>query len=426
MQLRLDGMDEYMLDRGIPIVPYSESAIDQEFRTQRADQVLSYRRAFNDKNKFNLLLANNIFYRTKNKLLKDLVEMESILLPEASEQDTQAYFSQTVRAIYSWIPNKKWSYQGGLDMLRETVSGPRIYQESQTIVDGGFYATAIYSPTIKCNIKPSVRYNFNSNFDAIPVAQLQFRYTPGIRSVFKGSFGTGYRAPSVKELYLNLVDNSHNVVGNTALKPETSSHLRLSWSYSIPMRNNLNLKPEIELFDNSIDDQIQLVATDAISAVYSNVANFRSSGFNVTIPLYGKTINTSVAYSAMVIDNGLSDNIQDPIHDVAVNASWFKKNTSVSVFAKRQGSRVILSADEEGGVYEWVQEGYTFLDISLGQKDLLLKGLNLTIGLKNALDVTLVNSQTLGTAHSAGSNVQSIANGRQIFSQLVYQIGKKK
>lgn len=429
-QLRLDGMNEFMLDRGIPVKPYGESAVDQHFVTNRFDQSLSYRRQFSPKHNLHLLLANNLFLRKKNKFFTDLTDLQSELFPEASEQDTQWYHSQTLRLIYTHVPSVKWSVQAGIDGLREEVSGSRILNRSQSQVDGGIFLTSVFAPWARLQLKPSVRYNYNSVFKAVPVYQLQTRWVVHRAITVKASVSTGFRAPSVKELYLNFVDNSHNVVGNDNLEAETSEHWRLSADWSVPTKGKANFKPEIELFNNRIYNQIQLVATDVISAQYQNIGSFESKGFNLNLPLFHPKWRGNASYSRIWVSNGITPESTiptlNPSDEVTFNFSYSHKNLVFATFVKHQGKRIIVGLDGEENLTEFEQDGFQFVDVSIARNQLWKNRLNLTAGVKNLMNVTSINTQmTTGGTHQSTSNQLGIANGRQYFIQCSLNLQKK-
>jgi outer membrane receptor for ferrienterochelin and colicins len=429
-QLRLDGMNEFMLDRGVPIQPYEESAVDQHFVTNRFDQSLSYHRKFNTKNDLQLLFANNLFLRNKNKYFTDLTTLNSELFPEPREQDTQTYHSQTVRVIYTFIPSSKWSVQAGIDGLREEVSGPRILDRVQQQIDGGLFLTGVIVPLARLQVKPSVRFNYNSVFDAVPVYQLQTRWALTSAITFKASAATGFRAPSVKELYLNFVDNSHNVVGNNELKAETSEHWRFSADWSIPTQGKANFKPEVELFQNTINNQIQLVATDVISAQYQNIGSFESRGFNLNLPVYHPSWRGNLSYSRIWINNGLLENSEEasmnPSDEVTFNFSYSFRNWVFASFVKHQGKRILVGLSEDDQLTEFEQQGFQFVDLSIARNKLWKNRFNLAAGIKNILNVTTINTQfTGGGAHSSGTNQLAVANGRQFFIQCSLNLQKQ-
>ena len=77
------------------------------------------------------------------------------------------------------------------------------------------------------------RMTFHSEYQANATWQLAVNYRPGEFNL-RGSYGRGFRAPTLKELYMdfNVPGAPIKIVGNPSLKPESSNYFSLSTEYT--------------------------------------------------------------------------------------------------------------------------------------------------------------------------------------------------
>jgi outer membrane receptor for ferrienterochelin and colicins len=93
------------------------------------------------------------------------------------------------------------------------------------------------------------RMTFHSEYHENTTWQLAMNYRPGAFNL-RGAFGRGFRAPTLKELYMdfNVPGAPITIIGNQSLKPENSNYYSLSAEYAhgkfnasvIGQYNNLN------------------------------------------------------------------------------------------------------------------------------------------------------------------------------------------
>ena len=77
------------------------------------------------------------------------------------------------------------------------------------------------------------RMTFHSEYNANATWQFAVNYRPGDFNL-RGSFGRGFRAPTLKELYMdfNVPGAPIKIIGNKTLKPENSNYISFSTEYS--------------------------------------------------------------------------------------------------------------------------------------------------------------------------------------------------
>ena len=90
INVRSELLRSNLLDRGAPLLPYKEAAVDQHYTNQRFDNSLSYSNKIG-KSSLQMILGNNNFNRIKNKYYRNLVTLEEVLVAGEVEQDTQTF-----------------------------------------------------------------------------------------------------------------------------------------------------------------------------------------------------------------------------------------------------------------------------------------------------------------------------------------------
>jgi outer membrane receptor for ferrienterochelin and colicins len=91
----------------------------------------------------------------------------------------------------------------------------------------------------------------------------------------RGSYAGGFRAPTLKEMYMNFyMGNIFMIYGNPDLKPESSHNFSLSAEY---MKGNHN--PTVTGFYNIIDNRITTAWNQALGGqVYTNMSRLQVAG----------------------------------------------------------------------------------------------------------------------------------------------------
>ena len=161
----------------------------------------------------------------------------------------------------------------------------------------GIFGEIIHQTSPQLNNTIAVRNDGHSNFGE----QFSFRVSSALtldsKSNLKGSYGTGFRSPSLYELY----DSSN---GNADLKPEKSSNFDLEYS------NNLNdsLKFKVAYFSNETEDIINWVANPPggwVGKYEQTSTKKKREGFEISnIYNMSKYTSLDMSYSYIADENG--------------------------------------------------------------------------------------------------------------------------
>lgn len=143
-----------------------------------------------------------------------------------------------------WDASAQLSLNWGLDETRESMvtSFDRGASTTRSV-----FGEAMYAPTDDLDLSLALRYDDHSVFGGKTTGRLAMAWRPTADWIVRGVASTGFRAPSLSELY--------GFGGNLALKPEESRSFELGAEYLLPNDGSL----QMTLFDTEIDNKISFV-----------------------------------------------------------------------------------------------------------------------------------------------------------------------
>jgi outer membrane receptor for ferrienterochelin and colicins len=430
---KFDYLYEDIYDAG-SVATGQTIAFDERFITNRFIHQIQADGALYDGNRYSLVFSYSDNNRIKNRFIKDLVTGEKTDVVSAGAQDTTQYQAFVMRGTYSAVKISPWiDFEVGYDINLETTSGGRLVNGSQSIQDYALYSSAELKFYDKLKIRPGIRWAYNSKFDSPLVPSINLKFSPSTKVDIRAAYGRGYRAPGLRELYMEFVDATHRVYGNDQLVPETSHHIDAAVVYKIH-NPALTLNSELSGFYNDITNLIDFAysETDAGYAKYTNIGEFKSVGINIKERLAWKNLEGGIGFGYVGrYDNPTAEDIpQDYLYspEVTIDASYREPKSKIafSTFYKFTGqtSRYTFSTDVDGNIsYNIGTIGsYQILDVTASR--MLGEMLRLTIGGKNLLDVRSVNnSSQSGGVHTAGGTTP-IGYGRSFFIKIDFNLIK--
>jgi len=435
-KLKLKGnyFYETILNRGSLIPPYFETALDSYFYTERYSGSLNYQYQLSDQSKIEFQNAYNSYSRIKNTWFNDLTLLEKTLVEDISQQDTSTFRNLMSRAVFSFQSlDERFGMMAGYDIQYEKGTGRRILDEEQAIGDFAGFVSLNYEAFSGFEIQPGFRYAYNTNYDAPLVPSFNIKYQYDEKLSLRASYVRGFRAPSLKELYLYFVDINHNIQPGPDLDAEYSHNFNLFGDYEFDIDKHY-FGVETGLFYNSIENRIDLAITDTINNVYSylNIDGYKTRGGNLKFnyrlhPRFTLIIGGSVTnhYVFKELDSGdLED--QANSYDFMLNAEYnlFRKNFSWGIYYKYTGRYPQFEVFDEEIRFGSI-DPYHMLDFTIN-KTFLQNHLQIGTGVKNILDVTTVSrSGNSGGVHSGGSGSIPAGWGRTFFIRLNYTFVKR-
>lgn len=428
---------EKIQDKGQLLDFYNyEKAFDKYFYTKRL--VFRGEGGWNiSKNmNLNLLSAYSIYNRTKNTYLKDLTTLDQTLVPNSDSQDTTVFNNFLLRTdVARGTNNEIFKYQLGIDFNIETGYGKRIKDDKQQIGDYAAFLSLNIAPLPVLSIQPGIRYIYNTEYKAPLVYSLNAKYEATEMISFRMSLAKGFRAPSLKELYLDFVDINHNILGNENLDAETSLNINLSANYSSKSAAMYNWGLELGLFYNDINSKIELALINPVDNYYTyiNVDEFITQGFEFSFNnrIYPwLQLRLGVALTGRKLVDISSQYDQGFIYSTDLTAQgtywWSRFDLNFSVYYKYNGAypEVFVSGPDEVP-QQVVMSAYNNLDMNVSRW-FWKRRINVQIGAKNLFNNTSVTTSgyASGGVHSSGSDSVPVNWGRTFFAHLIFNFTK--
>lgn len=426
--------NELLLDRGNLLPPYYETAFDNYFYTNRLSSKLDASTKLFTNRHLNVLASYSYYDRVKNAYIKDLTTLQETLRSNPDDQDTSSFNQYMLRLSFSKSDDKQWfNYQMGFDLSHEDGFGKRILDGKQAIGDYAAFVSLKLTPLAALTLQPGIRYSYNTKYNAPLVYSINLKYNFSDAMRIRASYAKGFRAPSLKELYLEFVDINHNIRGNTDLKAENSHNVRLSLHYH-QEKLTYDWGMELGMFYNNIYNNIHLatMGTENDLYTYLNLDNMITQGFqlNFNNRIYpwlqlklgiSHTGRKQIAHAAMDHDFVYSTDIITQL-----NYTWQKPDLFFSMYYKYNGPYPEVFIGQDEVVSRITLDGYHLLDVSVGRR-FLSNRLNLRIGAKNLLDNTNIHIKGdtgSGGIHSGAADSSPVGWGRTFFVKLGMSLKK--
>lgn len=435
--IRINNTSNYFIEELIKLgnPNSSNKALDMYYNTQRWNNDLSISGNLPKNRYFDAVFSYSDYKRWNDGYSVDLTNNTQELSATASNHDTTWFNQYFFRGQYSKKDTSKFSYMVGYNVSLESTEGQRILDREQKLGDYAVFGSATYSLFSKLSVQAGARYTYNTGFTfKMPVSpNVIVRWDIGKHADIKASYAMGYRAPSLKELYMDYYavsgPNVYHIHGNTDLEAERSHNYNLSYNQRFNIGKTQKLATSLLFFYNDISNMITLSDLVNFERYYININQHQSYGAQVDVsyePIKNVRINTGFLYRERY--NALSEDYSItkflPFYAFTSNATWTieKYKASLTVSYKYNGERngfMVVSNQ----IKETYVADYQLLDVNVS-KSLCKDLVKVSAGAKNLLDVK--NLQTVG-AESGQVHVSDLAFwGRTYYVSLALNFGKKE
>ena len=426
-----EAMQDRIFDLGMPRAPYAESAFDSQFLTTRIDNAVFAKGEMGRSGRVDALVAHDIYDRTRSMWIRDLTTLDKVPVP--GEADNSRFTLTNARATWAAAgDSSRIGYELGTDINVETAEGERLADgTTKRIGDYAAFGTMQWKPAPSFIVRPGLRVAHNTQYTAPLVPSLDLRWQLDTSLALRASYAEGFRAPSLKELYLYFVDVNHDIHGNPGLTAESSNNYSLSLSFRKPMDKGV-LRAELAAFHDRVHNLITLVQEGATLYSYTNVGEYRTLGGSVSANwdgghwLLGAGTALTGRYDTLALANGGATYDFAPQANINATRNWRKQGWSITAFAKYQGEQQNYILMEDGSLGRGRIAAYVMADASVAKR-LWHDRLMITAGCKNIGNVTDLNA-TLGNggAHSdAGTGSVPLATGRTYFLRVTMELKGK-
>lgn len=414
-------LNEKISNKGTPIVnPYEGYAFDEYYRTHRMINSINGSIQLSNKESFTFNSSYTNYTRTKNRFKKDLVSLNEIETKSRGDQDTSIFKTLNLRGVLSSKRIKNLDVMGGYEFIRETGQSFKLADEVKSMTDIGLFASANYTYR-SLSIQPSLRMTLNSLYPNGYTPALHVKYDISERTQIRASYANGYRVPSLKELYLQFIDQNHTIIGNPDLKPEQGHHYEIGMDKNLWSQKNNSLSISANMMHNDIRNMITLAVynSQGILRVYQNLERYKNWMANARLQLKGEKWNAQLGGGYIYVEQSTIL----PQHTIAeMNASLSYKipkvNTTFNFNYKYNSKQPVVTVDEQFLYTNPIHIANTSL-----QRKFFKETLSLQIGVRNLfnLQTTALNGAVngQGSAHSSASGMQ-IFPARSLFLDAVY------
>jgi outer membrane receptor for ferrienterochelin and colicins len=435
---RVEYFDEELRNNGSLMIDSIRgfiNAFDEYHYTNRLNNKAFLNYKFKDNIFIEGIISHSYYHKKKKTALKDLVTLEESLVPDTSRHDTTTFNVLLFRGNMSHLVSEKFEYQFGYDINLEDGTGKRL-GDDKSIDDYAGFISLKYKPVDKLSVQPGLRIIHNTKYDAPLVYSFNLLYNPIENLNARFSYGKGFRSPSLKELYLNFVDASHNVHGNANLEAEYADNYNLSFAYKFDFNQKYSLKLENKYFYNIITNKIDFLyyANDPLRADMINIdeCDYKTLGTQLKLsysmhPRFTYTLGMNKTGSSTF--GALDKFTYFTDYSSSFNYKNVKYQFRINVYYKYSDKikKYFLSVDDLGNeeVFESYVSDYHMLDFTFAYP-FFNGNLLLSVGLKNIFDNKSVVSGGSGSGAHSGSGGESslVAYGRTYFFKLNYNFSK--
>lgn len=426
LSFHTDFLKEKVTNRGKveSYTPFDISAIDEYYYTNRSISRLSLDGKIG---RGTWQITNGLAYykRIRNSYVKDLSTLDETLSNGLGMQDTSKFTDISSRGIYG-NKFKHFELTAGYDVLLQQGTTKKIAGDDHFINDYAAFAmvTVPFLAQDALKVQLGLRAAYNTRFQAPIIPAVNVLYSISDRIQLRASYAKGFRAPSLKEMYLSFIDLNHHIIGNENLNSETGDHCQISMSGMLLKKAGNYMQLMVTGYYNDIRNGIVLVPLrpdDPLSIDYQYANQSRQKNVIGTFQLEGQqqSFHYTLGYS---INHTFAGDGYSAFEAHEFNSSvsylWLWAKTNVNVFYKLTGAQPFLRSDPAGAYYDGRQPAYSMLDASLERK-FWKKKISVTLGVKNILDVQTLTPTGMAVssgAHSGDGGVSFLP--RSLFTTL--------
>lgn len=422
---RLDFLNEDIYN---PAQFSGNEALDQHYLTTRYIHQVQGMATLSDRLSFNAAVAYTDYQRKTQTITVNAATGEETLAIGLGLQDVTKYDGITFRGTLQYKVSKAITLQPGYDINTESASGGRLIEGRNKLADYAAFLSAEIQPFSFLTIRPGLRFVKNSVYDAPPVLpSINTRIRLSATQDLRLSYGRGFRAPSLRELYFYFYDSNHAIDGNPNLEAELSHSFNASWNWQVINNTTLAYKLVLNGFYNNVDNMIESIQRPGGTAnetTFGNISKFKSQGLTLVNTITsgmltvtaggGVTGRYNIYYDG---DESLDKFTWSPEANGSVSYLFAGPGLTASLYYKFTGKTPVYTINSNG-VYLAESEAYHWADVSL-QKT-FLKRLNVALGVRNLFDVTQIKSTAVSSGAHATSGVNPLSAGRSYYTTLTF------
>lgn len=271
----------------------ADSQLGGEVNSTRGNVNLSYKE----------ILSEKLFYTLKSTYVGNF--WQDLVHGRVDNTSTSHFTQVEGQAIYSFMPDNLMI--GGV-----VLNYDRVYSNifgSHPGIGTGVYIQDEYKPWNELQLTAGFRYDwqriwkqsFSSPIASSPSQinpKIGVTYSPCQTTTFRGSYGEGFRYPSMSELFTSVTTGSLKVVPNDSLKPERSISYEIGGSQWL----GEGIFIDLALFQNDFYDLVEAgVNPKQFTIQFNNVTRARIRGLEsgLKTDLFHGFLTTDMSYTTI-------------------------------------------------------------------------------------------------------------------------------
>ncbi len=407
------NMSEELLNTLGEVKASTHKAKDIDYVTRRWDNTLNVNGTIGTANFIDATFSYLNYNRFDNLYRYDETTNTTTLLEgDVDGNEFTTYFAKAQYGKNNTL--SKFNYVVGVEYQSDKGVGDRILNTEQTVENTSIFGSVNYKLFDKLVIQPGARYTNNSTFGGLISPALNLKLKINNSNTVRMSYANGFRAPSIKQLYLDWHPTfgpfTYNITGNEDLEVEASNNFNLQYTYVKHFANWGCITVDPSVYYNETKNLIGLSNMVAFSRHYINLNKTKTLSTNLNIkyvPNANLTFNIGIAYLGRYFeytDKFDSDGFMfTPSVNAGLSYVYQPFGLTLNSFYKFTGEKdghYIKKVSGTPTLFENTRDSFSNLDISLS-KSLLNKKMTISIGAKNILDVTDVETfNQIGVAHN--------------------------
>jgi outer membrane receptor for ferrienterochelin and colicins len=314
----------------------------------------------------------------------------------ATRNDASKEEVRTYRTQLSYIPYASSLLTGGYEYDFESANSTRIQGGVRNYINNILFFEDEWAFT-SFMVTAGGRYSNNSVYGEFFSPRLSAMYKATDNITFRASYGKGFRAPSINELFIDFANTGvgYTVIGEPSLRPEKSDGYNAGMQYT---RDDL-VWFRVNFYYNKLENLIDYYVKSAspITLTYHNITEAVTKGVDIDVDLHPfEQWTLSIGYAYTFAQDGKGRDL--PFRSPNL-ANWKIQYTEqeLGLTANIRGrwfDRKLVTDEQTnldiynggGSAKFFYVPAYMILDLKVGKK--IFDNFELSAGMNNIGDVT--------------------------------------
>ena len=416
LRFRSYYFDEKLVELGNEnFPPFDGTALDNHYLTIRNTNDLNIDRK-TENYSINTFVSQSA---TKFKRVQYLVDINSNEEENTNNLDFNSedlFSAWYLRSEYNRLNWDKVSLQAGIESRSDLVSGSRIKSDKAITYEFSFFSKTELKLNQNIKSQLGIRVPYHSIYPAPISPSFEMLYSRSSKLQYRASYARGFRAPTIKELFLEFIDFNHNIVGNSELEAEYSHAFNSSIVYTPYQKDTKYIQIDIQGSLQYLNNKIDLAQIENTTGyTYFNISNAKYYGLNTTID--SKVSKSSkIRLGWNVYKTELNESL-DPtrFQNISFLYKYFNSQHKFGANINLKYTPEITSQRyQDNELVSVKQEPFESINLNFNKTFIKLNS-TLSLGIKNLTNLKNINSLG-GGIHSSSESILSW--GRTFFINL--------